>query len=134
VPDSSATGALAAGSYAFKAVYTPAAGSSYNGDTATCEPFTVGVSGTHLSTKVLDAANKDVTSSSVPLGTVVHDTATLTPDTSGFSLAGTVVYTFYRGGDCTTGTADASPETVTVSAAGVVPDSSTTGPLAIGDY
>jgi len=85
-------------------------------------------------TKVHDASHNDVTSTEVDLGTVVHDTATLTADTAGFSLAGTVVYTFYRGGDCTTGTADAPTQSVTVSAAGVVPDSSTKGPLATGSY
>jgi len=83
---------------------------------------------------VHDPSHADITNTSVDLGTTVHDTATLTPDIGGFSLAGSVVYTFYRGGDCTTGTADAPAQSVTVSAAGVVPDSSTKGPLAAGSY
>jgi hypothetical protein len=99
-----------------------------------CEPFTVDKSDTSLVTHVLNASNVDVTNTKVPLGTTVHDTATLTPTTSGFSLAGTVVYTFYRGGDCLTGTADASPQSVSVSAAGVVPASNTKGPLTTGSY
>src|SRR5439155_456924 len=77
VPDSNTKGPLAPGSYAFSATYTPAAGSSYKSSTASCEPFTVeGPPPPQLVTKVRDASNADVTNTSVPLGAVVHDTAT----------------------------------------------------------
>lgn len=42
--------------------------------------------------------------SSIPLGSSVHDLATVT----GFNPTGTVTFTFFRGGDCTTGTSEAA--------------------------
>jgi hypothetical protein len=41
---------------------------------------------------------------SIALGSSVHDLATVT----GFAPTGNVTFTFYRGGDCTTGTAEAA--------------------------
>jgi hypothetical protein len=70
---------------------------------------------------------------SVPLGSSVHDLATVT----GFGPTGDVTFTFYRGGDCTTGTAESAgtvaltPVNATTS---VAHPSSSKLALAAGDY
>jgi sugar lactone lactonase YvrE len=74
VHNSASTGALAAGNYSFKAVYS--GDSNYSGSASTCELFTVKVS-TMTTTEVLDAAGSNVTNAGVPLGSTVHDNATV---------------------------------------------------------
>jgi hypothetical protein len=59
---------------------------------------------------------------------LVYDTATLTSETPGITPTGTVTYTFYRGGDCTS--PPVVTQVVTVNADGTVPHSSPPqGPL-----
>ncbi len=61
----------------------------------------------------------------------VHDQATVT----GWNPTGTVTFTFYTGGDCTTGTpvVDAPADTVTL-VSGVAHPSKDRGPLSAGSY
>jgi hypothetical protein len=67
----------------------------------------------------------------VPLGTSVHDTATVGTKVDSLSMAGTLTYSFYNTIDCT-GTH--SDEVVQVDADGIVPAGSSHGPLGAGNY
>jgi hypothetical protein len=149
VPDSIPTGALKVGSYSFMAVYS--GDSNYRGSTSACEPLTVTAIPTSTNTVIKNGSGNPVTS--VPLGTSVHDTATvdftnggLLPfPVAGFDITkiGTVTYVF-TGSELATLTVPASwtvvnsttwSETVNVNPDGTVPDSDATGPLPVGtDY
>src|SRR5439155_4790392 len=130
VPTSSSTGALAGGSYAFRASY--GGDSNYTTSTGACEPFTVATSATTVSTSVIDEATSAAWSGTEQTGATAHDTATIGGQVSGFPAGGTVIYSFFNNGACT-GTA-ASTQTVTLNANGTVPNSSSTGALAGGSY
>jgi hypothetical protein len=67
------------------------------------------------------------------LGASVVDSTTLTSETPGITPTGTATYTFYRGGDCTTGTVVAT-QVVPVNGDGTVDNSSPPqGPLTAAD-
>ena len=130
---SSDTTALGTGSYAFRASlvgdsnYTVNGGASGN---SACEPFDVARVDSLIGT---DLHNSD---HSLMLGgeaktSTVHDQATVT----GWNPTGTVTFTFYTGGDCTTGTAvvDDPPDTVTL-VGGIAHPSKDRGPLSAGSY
>ncbi len=93
VPPSQGTGPLAAGNYGFQAVYS--GDSNYLGSTSPCEPFIM--SNTSTSTSVVrdDNGASVPLFSSVPLGTPVHDTATVVKQVSGPTPGGSVTYHFY---------------------------------------
>ena len=127
VPNSSATAALAAGSYSYIAVYS--GDSNYNGSSSDVEPLTVPAAAPPLITTTIHAVDGAAVSGPVPLGTSVYDTATL----SGFGSTaptGTVTYTFV---DISTG-ALSGTETVQVGSNGSVPNSTPTPPLHAGSY
>ena len=65
----------------------------------------------------------------VPLGTSVHDTATIVDQVSGLPATGTVTYQFYTTID---GTGAHTDEVVTLNPDGTVPESPLQGPLAAG--
>lgn len=134
VPRSAATGPLsaAAGPYAFQAVYSGDA--DFSGGASDCEPFTVAPAALTVATTVVDATTTAPVTSPIAVGTSVHDT-TLISGATGPVPTGTVIYTFFSGGDCSTG-AVVGTETVTLAADGSVPDSSVHGPLtaATGPY
>ncbi|MFH1229297.1 MAG: hypothetical protein V1678_02635 [Candidatus Aenigmatarchaeota archaeon] len=102
---------LAVGSYYWQAVYS--GDSSNNGASSTCteEHLTVNKADTTVSTQVHNAAHTDITSTSVPLGTTFHDSATVATQVGSFTIGGTVTYKFYTTIDCTGTSAD---QTVTV--------------------
>ena len=103
---SAASAALGAGSYSYKGAV--AGDGNYVGDDSDCEPFTVDKAQLTVNTKVHDSVHSDVTNTTVPLGSVVHDTAKLTGDVAGFA-APPITFTFYSTTDCTgTGTAVAN--------------------------
>jgi hypothetical protein len=85
-PSTSET-SLAAGTYNFMAVV--AGDTNYTGATSDCEPFTVNKARLGITTNVHDTAHGDITSSSVALGSVTHDTATVSGGVSGFALPAT---------------------------------------------
>src|SRR5437867_9256575 len=128
IPDSSATSALPAGSYSFRA-YWPG-DSNYNSATATCEPLTVNKATASLGTTIVPA-------SPVALGTSVHDTASFSGLTSGFNPTGTVTYKFYGTGTCTgslsTLFSGDGMQDVTITGT-TIPDSSATSALPAGSY
>ena len=64
-----------------------ASNDNYTGATSDCEPFTVVKAPLTITTEVHNAAHADITNSTtVPLGSIVHDTANVTGGVSGFAL------------------------------------------------
>ena len=127
VPNSATSAALTAATspYAYKATYS--GDGNYHGTTSACEPLSVMQGSSSLSTQVYDATTNQAITGPVSLNGSVYDTATLT-HASGPTPTGTVTYTFYRAGNCTTGTVVAT-QVVKVGADGSVPNSATTAPL-----
>ena len=132
VPNSSNQGPLTAADspYAFMAVYSGDA--NYNGGASDCEPFSVGKGESSLGTTVMDASTNEPVIGQLPLDATVYDTAALT-HAAGPTPTGTVTYTFFSSGDCTTGTVVGTPQVVTLNADGTVPNSSDHGPLMAAD-
>ncbi len=129
VPNSNIQGPLAAGGYAFRAVYSGDA--NYTGSTSTCEPFSVAQLGPVTATVVFDAATGAAWARTEKTGASAFDTATVT-GTAGVTPTGTVNYTFFTNNTCTaTGIAAG---TVTLTGAGAVPNSNIQGPLQAGSY
>ena len=129
VPNSQPTGPLTAGSYSFRAVYSGDA--HYDPTDSACEPFSV-AKGTSLSAStVIDASTNKALTGAEMAGTTAVDTATVT-GRQGVMPTGTVTYTFFANDGCT-GSGKAAG-TVTLTAAGAVPPSTTQGPLAAGSY
>ena len=127
---SQSEGPLGAGSYSFLAVYN--GDGNYNPSTAQCEPLTVAKADTSSVTAIHNDANHNVipNGSSVPLGTKVHDSATVTGTAFGVPT-GTVTFTFFTAsGDCTGASVGAG--TVPLGINGVADPSQTQGPLAAG--
>src|SRR5581483_11725536 len=93
---SSVTSALAAGSYSFRAHY--GGDSNFNASEGPCEPLTVTKADTSTATEVHDGDHQVVTS--VPLGSTVHDSATVTSANDSFDPTGTVSFTWYANGEC----------------------------------
>src|SRR5207249_433938 len=118
--NSSATSALAAGSYSYQAAYNGNA--NYNTATGACEPFTVNQAGSSTSSLVKDGTTTVDNTTHAALGDQVHDTSSVSSLNNSFSLAGTVTYSLYPTNDCS-GTASTS-EAKTVAADGTVPASS----------
>ncbi len=131
VPNSSETDPLQAGSYSYKAVYS--GDSNYTGSTGACEPFKIAQAGSQTATVVKDHAGVTVDAANpAVLGSQVHDTATVTA--SPFTATGTVTYHLYSGLDCNANNELGSAEQVTLTGAGLVPNSSETDPLQAGSY
>jgi stalled ribosome alternative rescue factor ArfA len=121
-------GPLGAGSYSFKASY--GGDSNFEAAEGPCEPFTVNKADLAISTDVHDANHAGVTS--VPLGSTVHDKATVTGIVPGFAPANKVSFTFYRNGSCSGDGEDAGQ--VALDSSGVAHPSTAFGPLAAGSY
>jgi hypothetical protein len=118
VPNSAAQSFNTAGSFSWNAVYSGDANNA--GAVSACEPLTVNQAAPTVTTTV--------SSANVPVGTSVHDSATLS---GGFNAGGSLTYTLFSNSGCTgTGTV-ISTATVT---GGVVPDSSSTMPVPAGSY
>ncbi len=104
---STSTSALGAGDYSFKATW--AGDSNYTGNVSSCENFTVDKAQLSVDTTVHNAAHADITNTHVALGSIVHDTATVSGGVNGFSLPA-VSFTLTSGytGTCTAGDAVAN--------------------------
>ncbi|HSX18136.1 MAG TPA: Ig-like domain-containing protein [Candidatus Saccharimonadales bacterium] len=96
-PSTSET-ALAAGTYNFMAVV--AGNNNYLGATSNCEPFTVNQSQLAMESKVHDSAHVDKTNGSVPLGSIMHDTAKITSGVVGGFTPPAITFKFYTNGTC----------------------------------
>ena len=90
---STSTAALSPGTYAFRATWPGDV--NFTGNTSSCENFTVNKAQLDVSTDIHNANHQIVTS--VPLGSIVHDTATLSGAVTGFT-APAVTFTFYANG------------------------------------
>ena len=128
VPDSVLHGPRAAGAYSFVAVYS--GDSNYLGSTSPVEPLTI-QQGTSTPATVIVDANRVPVSSLVPLGTTVHDTATISGEVSGLPASGTLTYQFFT---TINGTGTHTDQVVTLNPDGTAPDSALHGPLAAGAY
>jgi hypothetical protein len=128
-PSSTQT-ALQTGTYAFDAVYNGNANYTPS-PTSICEHFFVAQNSSTMATTVKDAAGHPVTTAPLPLGSVVHDTSTVT-GVPAVTPSGTVTYTFFGNNDCTQ--PGSSAGMVTLTSTGSVPDSHSTKPLAAGHY
>ena len=81
------------------------AGNVGNQDRSLAASAVIAEQSTTATTIHLDGSHTVVPiNTSIALGSSVHDLATVT----GFAPTGNVVFTFYRGGDCTTGTVEAA--------------------------
>ncbi len=119
---------LPAGSYSYSAQYSGDA--NYAPSDGSCEPFTVAQAPTAVVTNVENASATVLTGGSGPLGTTAHDTSAVGAQVAGFTISGSVTYHYFANGACSGTTTD---QTVTMSV-GLVPDSSSYGPLAAGSY
>ncbi len=70
-------GPLAPGDYSYRAFFESGDTDVILDATAACEPFTIDKGDLDISTNIHNAAHVDVTNTSIALGSVIHDTATL---------------------------------------------------------
>jgi hypothetical protein len=116
-------GPLHAGSYSYKATFVTPADSAVTGSSAACESITIDKGDLKIVTTIHDKDHGAVTS--VALGSVVHDTATVTTpggSTPGFAI-GAVSFTL-NGNAVANGAGEA----------GVTANSEDSAPLAAGSY
>src|SRR5439155_890495 len=87
---SQASGALAAGDYAFRAHYN--GDTNFDPSTSDCEPFHVNTASSSTATELHNNASEAVIAigSSVALGTNVHDKATVSENNGAFDPTGDV--------------------------------------------
>jgi hypothetical protein len=129
---SDSEGPLGAGDYSFKAFFSSNDLDKWTDGESLCEPLTVDQGETSTATEI-HLANETVVGTSITLGQSVHDKASVSGEVLGVPLGGTVDFTFYSGGDCTTGTAVASGTDVPV-VAGVAHPSLSQTPASVGSY
>ncbi len=123
-------GPLGVGSYSFQATYN--GDDNYAGSTGGCEPFSVGP---NIFTTVHESGGGSWTNSEAT-GSKAYDAATVEPKGEEIVPSGTVTYTLFDNGTCTSGEDNANvlwTETVTLSE-GTVPNSNLTAPLTAGSY
>jgi uncharacterized repeat protein (TIGR01451 family) len=117
------------GGGSFKAHYN--GDSTYNAADADCEPLDASKLDAHAVTTIHDAAHAAVTSA--PIGSVVHDSATVTGTQAGGIPTGTVEFSWYASKDCT-GAASAAG-TVQLDAGGIAhPSQAVTVPSGGGSF
>ena len=143
VPQSSTTAPLSAGSYSYGAVYS--GDLSHFRSAASCEPFTVAVGSSSVSTTVYDATSSAAWAGSETTGSSSYDTSIVSPSGS-IAPTGTVEYDFFGqvmdtvgdqpAGDIPTGCIGTATttDTETINGDGSVPNSTTSAPLAAGTY
>lgn len=110
---------------------------SYSGDsnnnpaTSICssEPVTINSLTPTVTTTIHDANHNSV-GTSVSAGSTVHDSASVTG--SNGTATGSVTFTFYTSGDCTTGSSSAG--NVSLNGSAIADPSSNEGPLNAGSY
>jgi hypothetical protein len=131
-------GPLAAGEYSYLAALISGDSNVVPDAIGDCEPFKISQGTTTSSTAIHLGATDGAGGPVVVTGpissanSVVHDSATVTGSSTAFTPAGNVNFTFYSGGDCTTGTAVSAGSVALVN--GVADPSTAEGPLAAGRY
>ena len=87
-------GPLGAGSYYFTAHFKTGNENVWSNSDSTCEPLTVDKAQLTIVTQIHNAAHGNVGDAThVPLGSVVHDTATVTGAVPGFNPSGAITFT-----------------------------------------
>ena len=127
IPNSTATGALAAGSYSYLGSYS--GDSSYLAATGSCETFVMARSASTVGTVVVDAATDTPWAGTETTGASVYDTATLAA-VGGILPTGTVTYSFFNDGSC----AVLYAQVPLSLSGGNLPNSTTFGPVNAGTY
>jgi hypothetical protein len=112
---------LAAGGYTYTA--SVAGNANYIGATSDDEPLTVDPAQLSIVTHIHNASHQDITNTNVPVGTVVHDTATVSGAVPGFPI-GPVSFTLNGGAVANDPAADGTATARSVNSA----------PLAAGSY
>ena len=133
IPDSGSFQLTTAGGYQWQAVYT--SGNGQNNDaTSACgsETFTVAKAATTMATVLMDASTNKAWTNTETAGATAYDTATLSGAVTGIVPTGTVTYSYFTNGKCTS--PSSSTQTVTLTATGTVPNSATTASLSAGSY
>jgi hypothetical protein len=93
--DSKNTAALGAGSYGYIVTYNSSDESRWLDSKGDCEPFTINKAQLTVVTQIHNAAHEDIGgATSVPLGSIVHDTATVTGQVPGFDPTGAISFKF----------------------------------------
>lgn len=118
-------GPLHAGSYGYRATFES---KTYGlpDHPGECEPFEVLKNDTRTTTEVHDKHHDDVTGGAVPVGSTVHDQATVTEllapyqPPSGFSPTGKVTFKFFENGKCYGTPKDTEDKALSEYASGVV--------------
>ena len=127
-------GPLPAGDYFYFAVFTSGDTDVMTHAASPCEPFTIdqGTSRTATAVHLGDDHTTDIQGTTVPLGSTVHDSATVTGDPAAFTPTGTVQFWFFENGTCAVDTGiDAGLVNLV---GGVAHPSNSFGPLEAGDY
>ncbi len=103
--NSSNTAALAPGTYGYLVHYNSSDTEQWTDGDGTCEPLTVDQGQLKADTILHNAAHATVANDShVGLGSVMHDTAQITGNVSGFLPTGAVTFTYYSNyTECNTG-------------------------------
>ncbi|MGA2211225.1 MAG: Ig-like domain-containing protein [Acidimicrobiales bacterium] len=128
VPASSTSAPLAAGSYSYESAYSGDA--DYSGSTNGCASFDVGPATPTTGATVYDAGTNSPWSGTEETGASAYDTSAVT-GLEGFTPTGTLAYSFFANTVCS---GEPYGEDVVTLAAGVVPRSPATAPLAAGSY
>jgi len=102
----------AAGAISFRALFNSGDVASVPNGISACEPLVVNKAPTSVTTQVHNPSHMDITGQTVPVGTTIHDSATVSGQVGSIALTGTVTYQFFTNGTCS-GTASTS-ETVAV--------------------
>jgi hypothetical protein len=119
------------GGLAYKAHYNGS--NTYSESDSACEPLTATKINSSASTEIHDSSENVVPNGgTVAAGSSVHDSATITGTAAGGTPTGPVTFTFYRGGNCTTGTSESAGTVYLVN--GVAHPSSSKVPSTAGSY
>ena len=132
VDNSTSSAALHAGGYSYTASY--GGNTDYTGGDSGCEKFIVDQASTTTTSSVFDETSSATVDNTnhASLGDKTHDTSSVTTgNPSGFSLAGSVTYTFYANNTCS-GSPSGDPQTV--HADGSVDNSTSSAALHAGGY
>jgi hypothetical protein len=119
---------LGAGHYAYQA--SVAGNDNYIGASSDCEPYTVNKGTLTLTTDIHDVNHNVITA--IDAGGTVHDQANVSGINANFAPANSVAFTFYRNGNCTTGTPESAGSQAIVN--GIAHPSDSEGPLNAGSY
>jgi uncharacterized protein (DUF2237 family) len=87
-----------------------------------------------ITTKVQDANHNDITGSSVPLGSVVHDKATVETTVNPIPAGSTVTFQFFTNGECSGDPHSVENVALTGGSTSESVESSATAPLPAGSY